>query len=145
MKISKKALLFAIRSIREEYVTDTHETKIDKCGLCLMFYNPYSVMFGEVSECGKCPMTIFYKQLGCLHRNIRAFGSKYINEYAPERKELLIKFYDEFIERVRGMNSKQLNAPNAFDFLVEIDAKIYDDYGETNYKLMIETMNKRYN
>jgi hypothetical protein len=129
--IEKTQLLKAMKKVMLEYKNGTHKASVDDCALCELYYKGEDKKH-RGHECRLCPMHIFYRKGGhpypCMNRNCTPFTSD-DGESTSEIKEVT-KFYKASIKVVETMSDEQLNAENAFKFLIKIDKDVFEKYWE---------------
>lgn len=124
MKIYKEFLIALCKHILQEYIDKTHIPLNSNCVLCQAYRD------GEWlgGDCGICPMRIFTTLdgigVGCSRRMCKPIFSKEFNKRAEETRNV-IKFYTLVIERLKLMSEEEMNKPDAFKFLIEIDESVY--------------------
>jgi hypothetical protein len=127
--IKKRELLKAMKQILLEYKKTQHTTKLTECGLCKMFYEDINDLF---PQCTSCPMNVFegnFSPFPCKKRKCEPIDCNWESYYLGTKKlPAVIEFYEEVIEIVKTMTSRQMNKVDAFKFLIDIDNKVAKKY-----------------
>ena len=125
MKIIKKQLIEACKQVLREYVDNTHVAINDSCVLC----QTYREGDWHNGGCGDCLMEVFDSgsQGGCLRRKCTPIDSRDFFKRSKETKAV-IEFYKLLIGRLETMTAKEMNKPNAFKFLIELDNQVANKY-----------------
>jgi hypothetical protein len=125
--INKDTLLPAMQQILKEYKTKTHTAWVADCTLCQLFKRVIDMNI----ECTKCPMTVFKgvePNHLCLNRRCAPVSCPVNTEEELIKLKAVKEFYSLAIAKVKEMSNKELNADNAFNFLIDIDNELGDKY-----------------
>ena len=126
-KIIKKKLISVCKQILQEYVDKTHIADNNHCVLCQI----YRKRLFSKDECDDCIMDVFRSskraEVGCLLRKCRPITSSSPLTTNKETR-MVIKFYTLVVKRLELMSQEDMNEPNAFKFLKDIDKAVYSKY-----------------
>jgi hypothetical protein len=125
--IKKSPLIRAMKEVASEYNDNSHRLSMYKCAMCLTYRD------NDAYNCGCCPMRMAFKACGrrqCMPVECYTASSNHkTSKEHLNQLEAVREFYYKTIARVRRMTVKELNAPQAFKFMVKIDQEIADKYG----------------
>ena len=130
--IQKSKLVRALMAVAGEYNENCHKLSMQSCPVCVLFRD--NEKYG-LNACGECLMRQAFKACGRRQcKPLECFisytnGKKYASKEHLNQLEAVKEFYYKTISRIRRMTVKELNEPNAFDFLQEIDRKVGEKYG----------------
>jgi hypothetical protein len=136
--IKKAPLIRALKQVASEYNNNSHKLKMHSCAMCELYRSMFLEEFYGYT-CGECPMAIAFKACGrrqCAPVECRTRGgNKIINKEHLNELEAVTEFFYKVIKRVQRMTVAELNAENAWDFMIQIDHDVAKKYGITNHAI----------
>jgi hypothetical protein len=126
--IKKAPLIRALKAIARAYNNNSHKLDTNTCPLCLLY------RVDIAGDCTICPMRLAFKACGrrqCSPVECLSHGRKIRNVRHMDKLEVVREFYNKTIKRVNKMTVGELNKHHAWDFLIELDRKIAEEYGVT--------------
>ena len=118
--IKKDELLLALKTVLSEYQARTHKNMPKTCSLCQLYLQ-------NSINCQECPMAVFKLRnrpylYHCMNRKCRpTHCGRLMNEVQLQR---CIEFYRQIIPRVEAMTEEELNAENAFWWMLSVDYQV---------------------